>query len=88
MDATPTIIISSYAKSPDLSPVSSFSVPTHITLDTRYIFLFFICFNSSTITFEVISRDAGLDVEDLRAAMCDREVWQDVVPGISAEAEG
>ena len=40
------------------------------------------------MTFKVISRDAGLDVEDLRAAMCDREVWQDVVPGISAEAEG
>ena len=44
---------------------------------------------SRRLTFpKVISRDAGLDVEDLRAAMCDREVWRDVVWGISAEAEG
>ena len=44
---------------------------------------------SRRLTFpKVISRDAGLDVEDLRAAMCDREVWRDVVRGISAEAEG
>ena len=44
---------------------------------------------SRRLTFpKVISRDAGFDVEDLRAAMCDREVWRDVVRGISAEAEG
>ena len=44
---------------------------------------------SRRLTFpKVISRDAGLDVEDLRAAMCDREVWQDFVWRISAEAEG
>ena len=44
---------------------------------------------SRRLTFpKVISRDAGLDVEDLRATMCDSEVWRDVVRGISAEAEG